>query len=96
MDEPAVSSSARNRNPPRGHNPVGGGGDAQDVVDRARARREAELAALHGARQTTPVHPTTSVEPSVAFSSLGVPCLTPALRNVLLPKDFIGPRKVPN
>ena len=30
------------------------------------------------------------------FSSLGVPCLTPALRNVRLPKDFKGPRKVPN
>ena len=32
----------------------------------------------------------------VCFSSLGVPCLTPALRNVRLPKDFKGPRKVPN
>ena len=30
------------------------------------------------------------------FSSLGVPCLTPALHNVRLPKDFKGPRKVPN
>ena len=30
------------------------------------------------------------------FSSLGVPCLTPALRNVRLPKDFKGPCKVPN
>ena len=26
----------------------------------------------------------------------GVPCLVPALRNVRLPKDFKGPRKVPN
>ena len=88
--------AARNRNPPRGHNPAGGGGDAQDVVDRARARREAELAAQHEARQLTLVRPTTSVEPGVTSSSLGVPCLVPALRNVRLPKDFKGPRKVPN
>ena len=65
-------------------------------MDHGRARREAELAALHGARQPTLVRPTTSVEPGVVFSSLGVPCLTPALRNVRLPKDFKGPRKVPN
>ena len=32
----------------------------------------------------------------MVFSSLGVPCLTPALRNVRLPKDFKGPRKGPN
>ena len=36
------------------------------------------------------------MEPGVVFSSLGVPCLTPAFRNVRLPKDFKGPRKVPN
>ena len=104
MDEPAVSSNARNRDPPHGNNPAGGGGNAQDVVDRARARREAELAAQHEdpVRQLTPVrqftlvHPTTSVETGVTSSSLGVPCLVPALRNVRLPKDFKGPRKVPN
>ena len=93
INETTVSSSARNRNPPRGHNPAGGGGDAQDVVDRARARREAELAAQHEARQLTPVRPTTSVESGVTSSSLGVSCLVPALRNVRLPKDFKGPRK---
>ena len=27
---------------------------------------------------------------------IGVPCLVPALRNERLPKDFKGPRKVPN
>ena len=27
---------------------------------------------------------------------VGVPCLVPALRNEHLPKDFKGPRKVPN
>ena len=36
------------------------------------------------------------MEPGVTSSSLGVPCLVPALRNVRLPKDFKGPRKVPN
>ena len=66
------------------------------MVDHGRARREAELAAQYAARQLTPVRPTTSVEPGVVFSSLGVPCLTPALRNVRMPKDFKGPRKVPN
>ena len=65
-------------------------------MDRARARREAELAAQYQARQLTPVRPTISVEPGVTSSSLGVPCLVPALRNVRLPKDFKGPRKVPN
>ena len=76
---------------PQGHNLAGGGANAQDVVDHGRARREAELAALHGARQPTPVHPSALVEPGVVFSSLGVPCLTPSLRNVRLPKDFKGP-----
>ena len=65
-------------------------------MNRARARREAELAAQHQARQLTPVRPTISIEPGVTSSSLGVPCLIPALRNVRLPKDFKGPRKVPN
>ena len=96
MDEPAVSSNAQNRDLPRGNNPASGAGDAQEVVDRARARREAELAAQHEARQLTPVRPTTSVEPGVTSSSLGVSCLVPALHNVRLPKDFKGPRKVPN
>ena len=91
-----MSSSARRRNSPRGHNPTGGGANAQDVVDHGRSRREAELAALHGARQPIPVHPTASVEPGVVFGSLGVPCLTPALRNMRLPNDFKGPRKVPD
>ena len=38
----------------------------------------------------------TSVEAGVATRTSGVPCLVPALRNVRLPKDFKGPRKVPN
>ena len=77
-----MSSSARHHNSSRGHNPTGGGANAQDVVDHGRARREAELAAQHAARQPTPVRSTASVEPGVVFISLGVPCLTPALRNV--------------
>ena len=95
MDEPAVSSNER-RGAPRGNNPAGGADNTQGVVDRARARREAELATQHQARQLTPVHPTISIKPGVTSSSLGVPCLIPALRNVRLPKDFKGPRKVPN
>ena len=65
------------------------------MVDRARARREAELAAQDDADQLTPVRPTTFAGPGVA-SALGVPCLVPALLKVRLPKDFKGPRKVPN
>ena len=65
-------------------------------MNRARAHREAGLAAQHQARQLTPVRPTISIEPGVTSSSLGVPCLIPALRNVRLPKDFKGPRKGSN
>ena len=46
MDEPTVSSNERH-GAPRDNNPAGGANDAQGVVDRARARREAELAAQH-------------------------------------------------
>ena len=53
-----MSSSARHHNSPRGHNPAGGGANAQDVVDHGRARREAELAAQHAARPPTSVRPT--------------------------------------
>ena len=95
MEEPTVSSNER-CGAPCGNNPAGGADNTQEVVDRARARREAELAAQYQSRQLTPVCPTISVEPGVTSSSLGVPCLVPALRNVRLPKDFKGPRKVPN
>ena len=90
IDEPAVSSSGRNHNPPHGHNPAGGGADAQNVVDQGRARREAELAAQYAARQPSLFRPTTPVEPGVTFRNLGVPCLVPAIRNERLPKDFKG------
>ena len=49
MGEPAVSSKEQ-RGAPRGNKPAGGADNAQEVVDRARARREAELAAQHQAR----------------------------------------------
>ena len=74
----------------------GGGVNAQNAVDQGRARREAELAAQYAACQHSPVRLTTSVETWVTFRTLGVPCLAPALRNVRSPKDFKGPRKVPN
>src|SRR3954466_1602646 len=93
MEEPAVSSNAR-REALRGNNPAGVD-NAQENVDRAHAQ-EAGLAAQHQARQLTPIFPAATVEPGVVSSSLGVPCLVPALRNVRLPKDFKGPRKVPN
>ena len=37
IDEPAMSSSARPHDAPRGPNPVNGGLNAQDVVDNGRA-----------------------------------------------------------
>ena len=68
-------------------------------MNNGRARRKAELATQLAAQyknQPAPVQPAASVERGLAFSSWGVPCLTPALRNVRLPKDFKGPHKVPN
>ena len=96
LDELALSSSGWNRNPPHGYDPAGGDANTQKVVDQGRARQEAELVAQYADRQPTPVRPTTSVEPGVTFRNLGVPCLVPDLRNERLPKDFKGPRKVPN
>ena len=95
MEEPAISSNARGREAAHGNDPAGGVGDARDMVDRARAQREAELAARDNAGQLTPVRSTTFAGPGIT-SALGVPCLIPALRKVRLPKDFKGPRKVPN
>ena len=99
MDEPKVSSSARRRIGPQGPNPARGDVNAQDVLDNGRARKEAAFTAQHTGRyQPAPVQPAASVDrgTELAFSSWGVPCLIPALRNVRLPKDFKGPRKVPN
>jgi hypothetical protein len=36
------------------------------------------------------------MEARVTSRTLGVPCLVPSIRNECLPKDFKGPRKVPN
>lgn len=100
IEEPDVSSSVQNPDTPRRPNLARGGANARDVVDNGRARREAEsaahIAAQYENHQTASVRPTTSVQRGMAFSSWGVPCLTQALRNVRLPKDFRGPRKVPN
>ena len=65
-------------------------------MDYARARQEAELAAQLAAHQHAPVYPTASIEAGVTSKAFGVPCLTAAIRNERLPKDFKGPRKVPN
>ena len=48
------------------------------------------------AYQTPPAYPTASVDVGIPTRTGGVPCLVPALRNERLPKDFKGPRKVPN
>ena len=98
MDSAAVSSNARCRDQPRGHDPARDG--ALNLVDQDRIRQEAkravQQAAKQAAHQAFPVYPTTSVEASVATRTGGVPCLVSALRNERLPKDFKGPRKVPN
>ena len=93
MYSPAVSSSEQRRNPPHGDDPPR---NTQALIDQDRAHREAELAAQYAARQPSPVYLTTLVEASVTSISTGVPCLVQALRNERLPKDFQGPRKVPN
>ena len=89
MESKALSSNAQRRNQHGGYNPV------QDRV-RQENERAAQLAAQQAAHQDIPEYPTTSVEAGVATRTGGVPCLVPALRNVRLPKDFKGPRKVPN
>ena len=90
MDSPAVSSNAQRRDQPHGHDPARDG--AHHLVDQDRVHQEAEQAA----HQPLPVYPTTSVEACMTPRSTGVSCLVPALRNERLPKDFKGPRKVPN
>ena len=54
------------------------------------------MVAEQAAHQTFPAYPATSVEAGVATRTRGDPCLVPAIRNECLPKDFKGPRKVPN
>ena len=94
MDSPAVSSNDQRRNQSRGHDPTHNG--AHDLVDQDRAHREAEQAAQQTAHQHLLVYPTSLVEAGVASRAKGIPCLVSALRNERLPKDFKGPRKVPN
>ena len=98
MDSAAMSSNAQRRNQPRRHDPAQDG--AFNLVDQERICREAErvvqLAAEQEAHQAFPVYPATSVEAGVATRTGGVPFLVSALRNERLPKDFEGPRKVPN
>ena len=97
-----MSSNAQRRNQPRRHEPAQGG--ALNLVDQERIHQEAEravqLAAEQAAQLTAyqpfPVYPTASIEAGIATRTGGVPCLVPALRNERLPKDFKGPRKVPN
>ena len=48
------------------------------------------------AYQTPPAYPTASADVGIPTRTGGVPCLVPALRNERLPKDFKGPKKVPN
>ena len=86
----------RNDAPPREHNPPRDDNNAQALVDQARARREAELAAQLGAHQRSLVHPLATIAAGMTYMTVGVPCLVPALRNERLPKDFKGPREVPN
>ena len=89
MESEALSSNAQRRDQHGGYNPV------QDRV-RQENKRVAQLAAQQAAHQNIPEYPTTSVETGVATRTGGVPCLIPSLRNVRLPKDFKGPRKVLN
>ena len=93
MESEALSSNAQCRDQHGGYNPV------QDRV-RQENERAAQLAvqqaAQPAAHQDILEYPTTSIKMGVATRTGGVPCLILALRNVRLPKDFKGPRKVPN
>ena len=98
MDSVAVSRNVRRRDQPGGGNPPRH--EAVKLVDQERLRQEAERAVEQAAQLTAyqpyPVYPATSVEAGIATRTGGVPCLVPALCNERLPKDFKGPRKVPN
>ena len=89
MESEALSSNAQRRNQPGGYNPV------QDRI-RQENEQAAQLAAQQTAHQDFPEYPTTSVETGMVTRTSSVPCLVPALHNERLPKDFMGPRKVPN
>ena len=88
------SSNVRRHDPPPGHGPVHNG--AFHAADQDRARQETEQVPQLTAYQTPPAYPTTSLDVGIPTRTGGVPCLVPALRNERLPKDFKGPRKVPN
>ena len=93
MESEALSSNALRRNQPGGYNPVQ---DRIRLENERAAQLEAQLAAQQTAHQDFPEYPMTSIQVGVATRTGGVPCLVPALCNVRLPKDFKGPRKVPN
>ena len=88
------SSNVWRRDLLAGHGPAHNG--AFNAVDQDRARQEAEQAPHLTAYQPLPVYPTASIEAGIPTRTGGVPCLVSALRNERLPKDFKGPRKVPN
>ena len=98
MESADMSSNAQRHNRPHRHEPVQAG--TFNLVDQERIRQEAErevqLAVEQAAHQTFPAYPATSVEAGVTTRTRGVPCLVPSIRNEHLPKDFKGPRKVPN
>ena len=93
LESPAVSSSERRRKSPQVDQPAL---DAQVLVDRARVQRETAALVAAAAYQEPTVAPSVLVGAGVTSRAVGVPCLVPALRNERLPKDFKGPRKVPN
>ena len=66
---------------------------AQDLVDAARAARLTEMAARTGQGYPAYVPPSPAKAES-GGRNRGIPCLSPALRNERMPKDFKGPRKV--
>ena len=88
------SSNVRRHDPPPGHGPAHNG--AFHAADQDRARQEAEQVPQLTAYQSPPAYPTTSVDVGISTRTGGVPCLVPAICNERLPKDFKGPRKVPN
>ncbi|KAI4975308.1 hypothetical protein ZWY2020_048915 [Hordeum vulgare] len=89
-DLPAVNSEHRclpQTNPPDTR--------ARDLMDLARTTRQVEAAAAAG--QGYPIYAIPSpATTETGGRHIGVPCLAPAIRNECMPKDFKGPRKVPN
>lgn len=70
--------------------------DAQAIVDEVRAIREAEAARSAAIHVPPSVTSPDSQMMGLNNRTIRVPCLFPSPCNECMPKDYMGPHKVPN